>query len=118
MLDNVGYERLILSACHPLYSAAQRIIVFARQVKRQPSRVKRDRDADGALPLDGGLVAGLEEEDQADHQGQRDGQDREPVEDLEQHGGRRRDGTAAGTALERLAGLARETPALPARAGR
>jgi sortase A len=26
----VGYDRLILSACHPLYSAAQRIIVFAR----------------------------------------------------------------------------------------
>jgi sortase A len=27
---NVGYERLVLSACNPLYSAAQRIIVFAR----------------------------------------------------------------------------------------
>jgi sortase A len=27
---NVGYDRLILSACNPLYSAAQRIIVFAR----------------------------------------------------------------------------------------
>jgi sortase A len=26
----VGYDRLILSACHPLYSAAQRIVVFAR----------------------------------------------------------------------------------------
>lgn len=26
----VGYERLVLSACHPLYSARQRIIVFAR----------------------------------------------------------------------------------------
>jgi sortase A len=26
----VGYDRLVLSACHPLYSAAQRIIVFAR----------------------------------------------------------------------------------------
>ena len=25
-----GYQRLVLSACHPLYSAAQRIIVFAR----------------------------------------------------------------------------------------
>ena len=33
--DPVGYNRLILSACHPLYSAAQRIIVFARQVKRE-----------------------------------------------------------------------------------
>ena len=28
--DPVGYDRLVLSACHPLYSAAQRIIVFAR----------------------------------------------------------------------------------------
>jgi sortase A len=27
---DVGYERLVLSACNPLYSAAQRIIVFAR----------------------------------------------------------------------------------------
>jgi sortase A len=27
---NVGYDRLVLSACNPLYSAAQRIIVFAK----------------------------------------------------------------------------------------
>lgn len=27
---NVGYDRLVLSACNPLYSASQRIIVFAR----------------------------------------------------------------------------------------
>lgn len=26
----VGYDRLVLSACHPLFSAAQRIIIFAR----------------------------------------------------------------------------------------
>jgi sortase A len=30
--DRVDHDRLVLSACHPLYSAAQRIIVFARQV--------------------------------------------------------------------------------------
>jgi sortase A len=30
----VGYQRLILSACHPLYSAAQRIVVFARLTER------------------------------------------------------------------------------------
>jgi sortase A len=30
---DVGYQRLVLSACHPLYSAAQRIIVFARLVR-------------------------------------------------------------------------------------
>jgi sortase A len=41
VLDRVGYQRLVLSACHPLYSAAQRIIVFARLVKREPARVKR-----------------------------------------------------------------------------
>lgn len=27
---DAGYERLVLSACHPLYSAAERIVVFAR----------------------------------------------------------------------------------------
>jgi sortase A len=27
---DAGYQRLVLSACHPLYSAAQRIIAFAR----------------------------------------------------------------------------------------
>jgi sortase A len=27
---DVGYPRLVLSACHPLYSASQRIVVFAR----------------------------------------------------------------------------------------
>jgi sortase A len=30
----VAYDRLILSACHPLYSAAQRIVVFARLERR------------------------------------------------------------------------------------
>ena len=34
--NRVGYERLVLSACHPLYSAAQRIVVFARQVRVEP----------------------------------------------------------------------------------
>jgi sortase A len=33
---NVGYERLVLSACNPLYSAAQRIVVFARLAQMQP----------------------------------------------------------------------------------
>ncbi len=31
--DRVSYDRLVLSACHPLYSAAQRIVVFARLEK-------------------------------------------------------------------------------------
>ena len=30
VIDRVAHDRLVLSACHPLYSAAQRIIVFAR----------------------------------------------------------------------------------------
>ncbi len=29
-----SYDRLVLTACHPLYSAAQRIVVFARQVRQ------------------------------------------------------------------------------------
>jgi sortase A len=41
VLDPVGYRRLMLSACHPLYSAAERVIVFARQVRREASRVRR-----------------------------------------------------------------------------
>jgi sortase A len=32
----VGHDQLVLSACHPLYSAAQRIIVFARLVNAEP----------------------------------------------------------------------------------
>ena len=34
----VGYERLVLSACHPLYSAAQRFIVFARMIDERLRR--------------------------------------------------------------------------------
>ncbi|MEK6326241.1 MAG: class E sortase [Actinomycetota bacterium] len=30
IIHRVGYERLVLTACHPLYSAAQRIAAFAR----------------------------------------------------------------------------------------
>jgi sortase A len=37
VLKNVGYDRLVLSACNPLYSAAQRIIVFARLQEVQPT---------------------------------------------------------------------------------
>src|SRR5262245_64558588 len=40
VLDPVAYRRLMLSACHPLYSAAQRIIVYARQVRREEATVK------------------------------------------------------------------------------
>ena len=36
VIQRVGYDRLILSACHPLYSAAQRIVTFAKLVKSEP----------------------------------------------------------------------------------
>jgi sortase A len=40
VLEPVGHRRLMLSACHPLYSAAERVIVFARQMRRERSRVR------------------------------------------------------------------------------
>jgi sortase A len=40
VLEPIGYRRLMLSACHPLYSAAERVIIFARQVRREASRVR------------------------------------------------------------------------------
>ena len=36
VLDRIGRERIVLSACHPLYSAAQRIIVFGKLVRYRP----------------------------------------------------------------------------------
>jgi sortase A len=36
VIDRVAYDRLVLSACHPLYSASKRIVVFARLVSTQP----------------------------------------------------------------------------------
>jgi len=39
--DPVGYDRLVLSACHPLYSAAERVVVFARLVTRGPPQVQK-----------------------------------------------------------------------------
>jgi sortase A len=41
VLRKMPYDRLVLSACHPLYSAAQRVIVFARLVRREPPRVRQ-----------------------------------------------------------------------------
>lgn len=36
VFKRVSYQRVVLSACHPLYSAAQRILVFARLESRRP----------------------------------------------------------------------------------
>jgi sortase A len=41
VVDNVGYERLVLSACNPLYSASQRIVVFARLRSEVPTAEAR-----------------------------------------------------------------------------
>jgi sortase A len=35
VIKRVGFDQLVLSACHPLYSAAKRIVVFARLVGSQ-----------------------------------------------------------------------------------
>jgi sortase A len=49
VVKNVGYDRLVLTACHPLYSAAQRVVVFARQVSAAPLGAARG-GADLAAP--------------------------------------------------------------------
>lgn len=46
VVKNVGYDRLVLTACHPLYSAEKRIVVFARQIKAEPRGAAR-----GGAPL-------------------------------------------------------------------
>jgi sortase A len=37
IMDKVGFDELVLSACHPLYSANQRYVVFARLVNVKPA---------------------------------------------------------------------------------
>jgi sortase A len=39
VLRRVRYDRLVLTACHPLYSAAERVVAFARFLRRERSRV-------------------------------------------------------------------------------
>ena len=41
VIKRVSYDRLVLSACHPLYSAAKRIVVFARLVSFVPRGAAR-----------------------------------------------------------------------------
>jgi sortase A len=43
VLRKKRYNRLVLSACHPLYSAAQRIIAFARLQRELPARVRKKK---------------------------------------------------------------------------
>ena len=37
VIRRVAYDRLVLTACHPLYSAAERIVVFARLERSTPT---------------------------------------------------------------------------------
>jgi sortase A len=37
VVNRRSYDRLVLTACHPLYSAAQRIVVFARRKAEKPA---------------------------------------------------------------------------------
>ena len=41
VLGKRRYDRLVLSACHPLYSAAERIVAFARLERELPPRVRK-----------------------------------------------------------------------------
>lgn len=42
VVRRVSFDRLVLSACHPLYSAAKRIIVFARLESAEPKGAALD----------------------------------------------------------------------------
>ena len=41
VLRRTDEDQIVLTACHPLYSAAQRIVVFARFVRRGPAQLER-----------------------------------------------------------------------------
>lgn len=41
VLARRSYDRLVLSACHPLFSAAERIVVLARLVRTEPAATLR-----------------------------------------------------------------------------
>jgi sortase A len=50
----VGYNRLVLTACHPKYSAAQRIVIFARLRRSEQLAWTRVRSFDMAAAAPGG----------------------------------------------------------------
>jgi sortase A len=58
VLRSVGYDRLILSACHPLFSAAQRIVVVARLTSVTPlgAAVAGQGSEVGRTPLSSGAA--------------------------------------------------------------
>lgn len=50
ILNPVGYEQLVLSACHPRYSASHRIVVFARFTGFAPTPARRSDAATASSP--------------------------------------------------------------------
>ncbi len=55
---NVGYSRLVLSACTPLFSAAKRLLVFARLVRVTPRGAARVGDLSTPIEVSPGTRAG------------------------------------------------------------
>lgn len=57
---DVGYSRLVLSACTPLFSAAKRLLVFAHLTRTEPVGAARRLPGGGvALPIEAPSLAGL-----------------------------------------------------------
>ena len=62
-VDNVGYSRLVLSACTPLFSAAKRLLVFAHLTRTVPVGAARNVPGGGAVrPIEAPSPAALERE--------------------------------------------------------
>ena len=60
-VDNVGYSRLVLSACTPLFSAAKRLLVFAQLTRTVPVGAARRLPGGGAVrPIQAPSRAALE----------------------------------------------------------
>src|SRR3954471_10053639 len=77
-----GEERLVLSACHPLYSASHRIVAFARLIGgqgRAGELGRRRRSRLSAVVPHVRLVPGLDQEDEHDQDRHRHREHREPV---------------------------------------
>jgi hypothetical protein len=56
VVRDVGYDRLVLTACHPLSSAAQRIVVFARLTSVDSNR-DESGESQGGRDNSGGVEA-------------------------------------------------------------
>ena len=52
IMQKVGYDELVLSACHPLYSADQRYVVFARLANVKLAGASRGVNLPAPAPLD------------------------------------------------------------------